>query len=99
LGKARVDAGDSLMLDATNSRLPVTDIDDGYLLGQENPGPNQLSFRPFLERFRQRRRMMMALTLVGAVVGWLAGLAMHLVFSFLPGRDGPVPSTKSSRSG
>jgi succinoglycan biosynthesis transport protein ExoP len=63
------------MLDATKSRLPVEEIDDGYLPGRENPAPDQLSFRTFLEKLRQQRRVIMALTLVGAIVGSLAGLA------------------------
>lgn len=63
------------MLDATKSRFPVVDIDDGYLASQENVvGSDQLTFRTVLQRFRQRRRMMTALTLVGAVVGWLAAV-------------------------
>jgi Mrp family chromosome partitioning ATPase/capsular polysaccharide biosynthesis protein len=61
------------MLDATKSMLPV--IDNGYRPGQGNPGPDKISFRTSLEKVRQRRRMMMVLTLVGAVVGSLAGLA------------------------
>lgn len=62
------------MLDATKNLLPV--IDNGYLPGQSNPGPdNKIGFRTSLEKVRQRRRMMMVLTLVGAIVGSLAGLA------------------------
>jgi succinoglycan biosynthesis transport protein ExoP len=59
------------MLDATNSRLSVIDEDDRP--GQEAPSREGTSFRMFLEKARQRRRMIMALTLVGAALGWLAG--------------------------
>ena len=61
------------MLDATNSRLSV--IDEGDRPGQVNPWQEGISFRTFLEKVRQRRHMMMVLTLVGAAVGCLAGLA------------------------
>ena len=61
------------MLDATKSLLPV--IDNGYRPDKGNPGSDKISFRTSLEKVRQRRRMMMVLTLVGAVVGSLAGLA------------------------
>src|ERR1700731_3572701 len=68
-----MDAGDSSMLDATNSRLSV--IDEGDRPGQVNPWQEGISFRTFLEKVRQRRHMMIVLTLVGAAVGCLAGLA------------------------
>ena len=61
------------MLDATKSGIPI--IDNGYRPGQDNPGPDKISFRTSLPKVRQRRRMMMVLTLVGAAVGMLAGLA------------------------
>ena len=65
------------MLDTTNSRLSV--IGEGDRPGQENPWREGISFRTFLEKARQRRHMMMVLTLVGAAVGWLAGLAYATV--------------------
>jgi Mrp family chromosome partitioning ATPase/capsular polysaccharide biosynthesis protein len=61
------------MLDATKSGIPI--IDNGYRPGQDNPGADKISFRTSLPKVRQRRRMMMVLTLVGAAVGMLAGLA------------------------
>jgi Mrp family chromosome partitioning ATPase/capsular polysaccharide biosynthesis protein len=65
------------MLDATKSGLSV--IDNGYRPGQGNPGSDKISFRTSLEKVRQRRRLMMVLTLVGALVGSLAGLAFVAV--------------------
>jgi Mrp family chromosome partitioning ATPase/capsular polysaccharide biosynthesis protein len=68
-----MDAGDSLMLDATDSRISVIDEDDRP--GQETPWREGIGLRTFLEKVRQRRRMIMVLTVVGAAVGWLAGHA------------------------
>jgi capsular polysaccharide biosynthesis protein/MinD-like ATPase involved in chromosome partitioning or flagellar assembly len=65
-----MDPGDSLMLDATNSRLSVIDQGD-----QQPPWRDEISFRTFVEKVRQRRHMMMVLTLVGAVAGWVLVLA------------------------
>jgi Mrp family chromosome partitioning ATPase/capsular polysaccharide biosynthesis protein len=61
------------MLDATNSRLSV--IDQGDRPGQENPWPDGIGFTTFVEKVRQRRHMIMLVTLVGAAVGWAASLA------------------------
>ncbi len=58
------------MLDATNSRLSVIDQGD-----QQPPWRDEISFRTFVEKVRQRRHMMMVLTLVGAVAGWVLALA------------------------
>jgi succinoglycan biosynthesis transport protein ExoP len=69
----RMDAGDSLMLDATDSRISVIDEDDRP--SQETPLREGIGLRTFLEKVRQRRRMIMVLTVVGAAVGWLAGRA------------------------
>jgi succinoglycan biosynthesis transport protein ExoP len=68
-----MDAGDSLMLDATDSRISVIDEDDRP--SQETPLREGIGLRTFLEKVRQRRRMIMVLTVVGAAVGWLAGRA------------------------
>src|SRR5260370_41307035 len=59
------------MLDATNSRLAVSD--EGDWPGQQHPWHDR-GFRAFLEKVRQGRLMMMVLMLVGAVVGWVASL-------------------------
>jgi succinoglycan biosynthesis transport protein ExoP len=61
------------MLDATDSRISVLDEDDQP--GQETPWREGIGLRTFLEKVRQRRRMIMVLTAVGAAVGWLAGRA------------------------
>jgi Mrp family chromosome partitioning ATPase/capsular polysaccharide biosynthesis protein len=61
------------MLDATKSRLPI--IDSGYRPDQGDSGPDKISLRTSLQKVRQRRRMMMVLTLVGAAAGMLAGIA------------------------
>jgi Mrp family chromosome partitioning ATPase/capsular polysaccharide biosynthesis protein len=60
------------MLDATNARLAV--IDDGDWPVQQNTRRDGGLGR-FVENLRQRRHMIMRLTLVGAAVGWLASLA------------------------
>jgi Mrp family chromosome partitioning ATPase/capsular polysaccharide biosynthesis protein len=60
------------MLDATKSRLPI--IDDGYRPYPENPGPDKIGFRTSLQKVRQRRRMTVVLTLIGATIGMLIGL-------------------------
>jgi Mrp family chromosome partitioning ATPase/capsular polysaccharide biosynthesis protein len=70
---ARMGAGDSLMLDATKSRL--LPIDEGDWPDQQSPWREGTSFRTFVEKVRQRRHMMMVLTLVGAVAGWVLVLA------------------------
>jgi len=61
------------MLDAIKSGLPQ--IDEGDRPRQQNPWREGTDFRTFVEKLRQRRHMMMVLTLGGAVVGGLAGLA------------------------
>jgi Mrp family chromosome partitioning ATPase len=61
------------MLDATTSRLSV--INEGDRPGQEPPWREGMKFRTFLEKARQRRRLIMVLALIGAAVGWLAGRA------------------------
>jgi succinoglycan biosynthesis transport protein ExoP len=68
-----MDAGDSLMLDATTSRLSV--VDEGGQPSQEPPRQEGTSFRTFLEKVRQRRRLIVVLTLVGVAVGWSASHA------------------------
>jgi succinoglycan biosynthesis transport protein ExoP len=60
------------MLHATRSRLPAFEPSSQPV--QQNIRP-EIRFRTFLEKLRQRRRLMIVLTLVGAVAGWLAGLA------------------------
>lgn len=59
------------MLDATNSRLAV--VDDGDWTVQQNASHDGGLSR-FVENIRQRRHIVMALTLAGAVVGLLATL-------------------------
>jgi polysaccharide biosynthesis/export protein ExoF len=59
------------MLDATNARLAV--IDEGDWPAQQNTSRDG-SLGRFVENIRQRRHMIMRLTLVGAAVGWLASL-------------------------
>jgi capsular polysaccharide biosynthesis protein len=68
-----MDAGESLMLDATKSRLPP--IEEGDWPGEESPWREGTSFRTFVEKVRQCRRMMMVVTLVGAVAGCVLVLA------------------------
>lgn len=70
---ARMGAGESLMLDATKSRL--LPIDEGDWPDQQSPWREGTSFRTLVEKVRQRRHMMMVLTLVGAVAGWVLVLA------------------------
>jgi Mrp family chromosome partitioning ATPase/capsular polysaccharide biosynthesis protein len=60
------------MLDATNVRLAV--IDEGDWPFRQNTKRDG-GLGSFLENLRQRRHMIMYLTLVGAAVGWLASLA------------------------
>ena len=61
------------MLDATKSRLPP--IDEGDWPAQQSPWREGTSFRTFVEKVRRRRHMMMVLSLVGAVAGWVLVLA------------------------
>jgi capsular polysaccharide biosynthesis protein len=68
-----MDAGESLMLDATKSRLSPIDEEDRP--GQQSPWHEGTSFRTFIEKVRQRRHLMMVLTLAGAVAGWALVLA------------------------
>jgi Mrp family chromosome partitioning ATPase len=70
---APMGAGESLMLDATKSRL--SPIDEGDRPGQQSPWHEGTSFRTFIEKVRQRRHLMMVLTLAGAVAGWALVLA------------------------
>ncbi|WP_143271594.1 polysaccharide biosynthesis tyrosine autokinase [Bradyrhizobium mercantei] len=70
---ARMGAGEPLMLDATKSRL--LPIDEGNWPDQQSPWREGTSFRTLVEKVSQRRRMMMVLTLVGAVAGWVLVLA------------------------
>jgi capsular polysaccharide biosynthesis protein/Mrp family chromosome partitioning ATPase len=65
-----MDPGDSLMLDATNSRLSVIDQGD-----QQNLWRDGIGLRTLVEKLRQRRRMLVILMLVSAAVGWVASLA------------------------
>jgi Mrp family chromosome partitioning ATPase/capsular polysaccharide biosynthesis protein len=59
------------MLDATNGRLAVIDEADWPV--QQNTRHDR-SLGGFVENIRQRRHMLMRLTMVGATVGWLLSL-------------------------
>jgi capsular polysaccharide biosynthesis protein/Mrp family chromosome partitioning ATPase len=61
------------MLDATKSRLSSIDQHGRPL--QQYPWHDGIRFRTFIDRLRQRRRLMMVLTLVGAAAGGVASLA------------------------
>jgi Mrp family chromosome partitioning ATPase/capsular polysaccharide biosynthesis protein len=65
------------MLDATKSRLSSIDQQGRPL--QQNSWHDAIRFRTFIDKLRQRRRMMMVLTLVGAVAGGVASLAYSAV--------------------
>src|SRR6185312_8024800 len=60
------------MLDATNNRLAIIDERDWPV--QQNARRDG-SLSKFVENIRQRRHMIVLLTLVGATLGWLASLA------------------------
>lgn len=60
------------MLDATKARLSADD--EGNWPVRQNAWRDGIGFRTFFEKIRQRRRALMAVTLVGAVAGWAASL-------------------------
>lgn len=60
------------MLDATKARLPADD--EGNWPVRQNAWRDGIGFRTFFEKIRQRRRALIAVTLVGAVAGWVASL-------------------------
>lgn len=60
------------MLDATKARLPAND--EGNWPVRPNAWRDGIGFRTFFEKIRQRRRALIAVTLVGAVAGWAASL-------------------------
>src|SRR6185312_9407662 len=68
---ARIETGDSLMLDATKGSLHTIELEEL----QQDPRSNGKSFRTLTEKVRQRRRMIMMAVLVGTIAGWLTGLA------------------------
>ncbi|MFT4115726.1 cellulose synthase operon protein YhjQ/BcsQ [Bradyrhizobium sp.] len=65
------------MLDATKGRLPV--IDNGYRPGLVVSQPDKINLATSLKSVRQRGRLMIVLTLVGAVIGCLLGLTFIAV--------------------
>ena len=60
------------MLDATKTRFP--DIEEGDQPAQQDRWGDRTSFWTFVEKARQRRHMIMVLTLGGAAVGWAVSL-------------------------
>lgn len=60
------------MLDATHSRLAAVDGEDW--LDRQSPW-RDVAFRTFVENVRQRRQMLTALILVGAIIGSVMSLA------------------------
>ncbi|QIP05490.1 polysaccharide biosynthesis tyrosine autokinase [Bradyrhizobium symbiodeficiens] len=65
------------MLDATKGRLAV--IDNGYRPGHVAPAQDKINLAASLKKVRQRSHLMIALTLVGSVVGCLLGLTFVAV--------------------
>jgi Mrp family chromosome partitioning ATPase len=65
------------MLDATKSRVHTIELEERS--PRQAPRGSGTTSRTFVDKLRQRRRMIRMSVLVGAVAGWVAGLAFVVI--------------------